>query len=194
MGLHAGNVSEKMKLSITLAVAEEAATFALELANTKDPMRRPPDLLASSDDAAAFLGPYLTEEEDPARIADDLIPFRDSLRSAFKDGTNRSNAPSAAEERLTAALAPRWHITNDDLWGTVICMAPEGPSEQRLAAWAALGYFALRRGVPDRLKVCESAPCEEIFRDGTKSGKQRFCSKRCANRFNVARHRSRQRA
>ncbi|CAN5565328.1 hypothetical protein BH24ACT15_BH24ACT15_09570 [soil metagenome] len=42
---------------------------------------------------------------------------------------------------------------------------------------------------PDRLGVCPD--CDDIFVDTTRNGRQRFCSKACANRVHVAEHRAR---
>lgn len=41
----------------------------------------------------------------------------------------------------------------------------------------------------ERLKSCASTPCEEIFVDHSKNGRQRFCSKQCSTRFHVKKHR-----
>lgn len=42
---------------------------------------------------------------------------------------------------------------------------------------------------PDRLGVCPD--CGDIFVDTTRNGRQRFCSRACANRVHVAEHRAR---
>ncbi|WP_089967947.1 CGNR zinc finger domain-containing protein [Lihuaxuella thermophila] len=41
----------------------------------------------------------------------------------------------------------------------------------------------------ERLNICASSPCEEIYVDTSKNGLQRFCSKRCSTRFHVKKHR-----
>ncbi|QVQ50110.1 CGNR zinc finger domain-containing protein [Spiractinospora alimapuensis] len=45
-----------------------------------------------------------------------------------------------------------------------------------------------------RLGRCERQGCEVTFIDTSRNGRRRFCSVTCANRVNVARHRSRHRS
>lgn len=181
-----------MKLNITSGATDDAADFALLLANSDDPARQPSDLLTDRDGASALLRAYLLEDEDSEGTAEELIAFRDVLRLSLLDAAADREVQEEHETQLSAALALPWRVTAVALEGSVASFAPEGPAAERLSAWAALGYFALLHGARDRLRTCASDPCEEIFRDDTKSGRQRFCSKRCANRFNVARHRARQ--
>ena len=180
-----------MKLDITSSIGAQATDFALMLANSYDPARHPSDLLTDRDGAARLLGPYLTKEEDPARIASELTPFRDVLRATLIGAVTGEPVAEECEVRLSESLELPWRVV--DAAFRAVSFQPDGTAAQRLSAWAALGYFALIQDVRSRLRVCDSAPCEEIFRDDTKAGQQRFCSKRCANRFNVARHRDRQR-
>lgn len=173
-------------------MAAQANDFALILANSYDPARQPSDQLADRAGAARLLGPFLTEEDDFVRIASELTPFRDVLRTNLISAVAGQPVPKESEVGLSEALKLPWRVADAALGA--VSLQPEGTAAQRLSAWAALGYFALIQDVRNRLRVCDSAPCEEIFRDDTKAGQQRFCSKRCANRFNVARHRDRQKS
>jgi hypothetical protein len=47
---------------------------------------------------------------------------------------------------------------------------------------------------PERIRSCQASPCIEVFVDTSRNGRRRYCSHRCANRVNAARHRRRQRA
>ncbi|WP_311256759.1 CGNR zinc finger domain-containing protein [Microbacterium sp. ARD32] len=42
-----------------------------------------------------------------------------------------------------------------------------------------------------RLGRCAASPCENVYADVTRNGRQRYCSVRCANRDAVRRHRAR---
>lgn len=46
----------------------------------------------------------------------------------------------------------------------------------------------------DRLGVCSSAPCTNVFVDASPNRSRRYCSDRCSSRANVAAYRARQRA
>jgi predicted RNA-binding Zn ribbon-like protein len=48
-------------------------------------------------------------------------------------------------------------------------------------------------GGGSRLRICDRAGCDTAFVDSSRNGRRRFCSVRCANLVNVARHRLRQR-
>jgi predicted RNA-binding Zn ribbon-like protein len=43
----------------------------------------------------------------------------------------------------------------------------------------------------ERLRVCESQPCTDVFVDRSKKGQQRFCNATCATRYHVANFRRR---
>lgn len=53
-----------------------------------------------------------------------------------------------------------------------------------------LAHLIAERGF-DRLRVCDAAPCADVFLDVSKPGGQRFCGTRCATRTRVAAHRLR---
>jgi predicted RNA-binding Zn ribbon-like protein len=65
--------------------------------------------------------------------------------------------------------------------------APQLQPVQHVEALVTRGIADLiAESAPDRLRKCDSPPCEEIFVDHSKSGQQRFCGRRCATRLNVA--------
>lgn len=63
----------------------------------------------------------------------------------------------------------------------------------RLGAACALGITALLQtyGI-ERLRACASSPCQDVYVDISRNKSRRFCSDRCANRYNIAAFRDRQ--
>lgn len=177
-----------MILDITSSASHHAADFTLRLANSYDPARQPADHLSELESAQALLGPYVSGGQDILLIAQNLQPFRDVLRKGLIAVAKGQASPDA---EIKQALALSWRVEVQSEKNVSVRLHPEGEVARQLKAWAALGYFALLQKQQDRLRVCHSLPCEEIFRDESKPGRQRFCCKRCANRFNVARHRQR---
>ena len=70
-----------------------------------------------------------------------------------------------------------------------------GPDDGVVVGWSAGFASALALCVGSeyagRLGVCEAAPCDRVFVDGSKNGTRRFCSTRCQSRVKAAAHRSR---
>ncbi|MES0881259.1 CGNR zinc finger domain-containing protein [Roseibium sp. SCP14] len=182
-----------MKIPLTLISLEEAMSFAIDLANTHDPMREPVDSLADADTATEFLQPLLEEKEDAVRIGRELRPHRDILRKAFLDFAAGLENDQSTWQGLETALESDWKLGQDGEGKLSAFPGQKQSAVKRLVSWSALGFFALMQGAPERVRVCQSAPCEEVFHDKTKAGRQRFCSKRCGTRFNVAQYRSRER-
>ena len=64
----------------------------------------------------------------------------------------------------------------------------------RVKALTAAGLaHMIDDGSGDRLRSCRRANCATTFIDASRNGRRKFCSVRCANQVNVARHRARQR-
>ncbi|HEX2620604.1 MAG TPA: CGNR zinc finger domain-containing protein, partial [Phototrophicaceae bacterium] len=64
---------------------------------------------------------------------------------------------------------------------------------QFLAVECALGIVELlqQHGL-DRMRACAADPCQDVFVDTSRNKSRRFCSERCANRYNIAAFRERQ--
>jgi len=168
--------------------------FALDFVNTYDPMRKPVDVLADRDAAAQFLKPYLGRGERADTVGQSLIVHRDLLRAAFKKTALKSDAGDMEEGDQITPPELSWSLARTEQGELVMKPDGQGSVVQRLTAFSTIGYLALQHHAPDRLRVCQAAPCEEIFQDVTKPGRQKFCSKRCNTRFNVAQHRARERS
>lgn len=180
-----------MKLIITAAQLDDAARFALRLANTVDPSREQSDRLTERDVVEPLLRSFLPAGEDAMHLASEITRFRDVLRLNLLLASKGEETSVEFESDLSGFLNLSWRISLNQHQNTVINCAAEGTAAQQVFAWAALGYFALREKDQKRFKICKAAPCEELYIDETKPARQRFCCKRCANRFNVAQFRSR---
>lgn len=182
-----------MKIPLTLDELSEAAAFAIDFVNSYDPMRDPVDLLVDHEKTARFLGGYLEEGEVTEEIGSALVTHRDRLRAAFRAAADGERLPGSQQAQLAGIPEVNWTMSLSEDGAPVLQIDRNIPVVRRLEVWSTLGFLALLKHVPDRIRVCQSAPCEEIFQDHTKAGRQKFCSKRCNTRFNVAQHRLRER-
>jgi hypothetical protein len=94
---------------------------------------------------------------------------------------NRLMAEGAAYPRMTNHDG-HWHLHFRD----------DGmPVHRVLQAWVSVGtaLHLTGRGIT-RLGRCAADDCATIFADTSRTGRQRYCSTRCANRDAVRRHRA----
>jgi len=106
----------------------------------------------------------------------------DQARAALLNGML---AAAAAYPRLTDH-AGGWHLHYRDAG------QPLGAVLESLFAVGTALHLA-GRGM-GRLRRCAAGDCVTIFADTSRTGRQRYCSNRCANRDAVRRHRSREAA
>ena len=176
----------------------DPAAFALAFVNTYDPMRTITDLLADPEYCRVFLSEWceMDWDLDWGKIARRLQLFRDDLRSTLIRFVSGELALKDFTLYLDHKLMHWPWIARPVADGQSFCVAfvpsPHLKPVQHVEAVVtrALADLIAELG-PDRLHQCESKPCEEIFADHSKSGRQRFCGKRCATRFNVAKFRKR---
>ncbi|MCC5575445.1 CGNR zinc finger domain-containing protein [Microtetraspora sp. AC03309] len=95
---------------------------------------------------------------------------------------NRMLAESAAYPRLTDHAGSGWHLHYRD---------DRQPLGSVLFALISVGtaLHLAGRGM-HRLRRCAVTGCSTIFADTSRTGRQRYCSQRCANRDAVRRHRA----
>ncbi|MFC9757709.1 CGNR zinc finger domain-containing protein [Streptomyces sp. NPDC056921] len=96
---------------------------------------------------------------------------------------NRMLAAAAAYPRLTDHAEDGWHLHYRDDRQTL------GPLLFSLVSVGTALHLA-GRGMR-RLRRCAVTGCAMIFADTSRTGRQRYCSQRCANRDAVRRHRAR---
>lgn len=176
----------------------DPAAFALAFVNSYDPVRAVPDLFANPEHARVFLSEWyeLDWDLDWGRLARTLQLYRDDLRAMLA----RFVAGEMAIAELTLYLDHKlahwpWiaHPVQDGKSFRVLFVpSPQLKVAQHVEAVVTRGLADLVATLgPRRLRQCEAPPCAEIFADHSKPGRQRFCSKRCATRFNVALFRKR---
>jgi predicted RNA-binding Zn ribbon-like protein len=166
------------------------AQVAAELVNTRPRETDPPEKLVAVEDLERLLA-QCPEPAPAAATAADLEPVR-ALRApllrAFEATTPEAFA--AAANPLLARARAGWHMGPDGGGGWAL--GPAG--DARLADWLgagaarALAELVIAYGV-DRLHVCAADDCTCAAVDVSRNGTRRFCSRTCANRTNVRRHR-----
>jgi hypothetical protein len=181
-----------------LRTDHDRKAFALAFVNTYYPVRPVVDLFADPEYARVFLSEWceMDWDLDWGKIARRLQLFRDDLRSSLI----RFIAGELPLHDLAHYLDHKlmhWPwiahpIADERSFRVVFVPSPNLQPVQHVEAVVtrALADLVAELG-PGRLRQCESRPCEEIFADRSKSGRQRFCGKRCATRFNVAMFRKR---
>jgi predicted RNA-binding Zn ribbon-like protein len=122
---------------------------------------------------------------------------RDSLRGLFEAAVTR-RPPTAADLRTVNRTLRTQYVY-------VLVPAADGislghrhvgdPIDGALARIAEGVARELSQGTPERLRICESAECREVFMDRSRTGRRRWCDMAtCGNRAKAARHRARRRA
>jgi predicted RNA-binding Zn ribbon-like protein len=133
-------------------------------------------------------------ELTPAVMAE-IGSLRPRLRRIFEardgavaaDEINTLLCEAGALPQITNHDGEEWHLHYTPI---------EAPLAVRLAAEAAMGLAIVMRDAGlERLKVCASETCEDVFIDTSRNRSRRFCDpSTCGNRTNVAAHRARRRA
>ncbi len=180
-------------VNVNMNAYEERMAQAVEdLINTFDTFLEQPEHLRTPHDLDEFLRQRGIDAADATeRDLAAVKALRETLRalwtsddlSALQDGLNRLIA--GQDLRVEYAV-------HDGILETRLRAAAGAPLADQLAAAAAVGLsWAIRTHGPDRMRACSAAPCKDVFIDTSKNATRRFCSERCANRFNVAQHRAR---
>ncbi|MFJ2743646.1 CGNR zinc finger domain-containing protein [Streptomyces sp. NPDC087440] len=162
----------------------DAVNLAADLANQRP---RSAEELADRCRAAGLVleRPVAADDLDRARSALDaweaVVDAADEQERA--DLLNRMLAEAAAYPRLTAHPGTGWHLHYRD---------DQQPLGSVLFTLFAVGtaFHLAHRGM-HRLGRCETTACDTAFADTSRTGLQRYCSQRCANRDAVRRHRAR---
>jgi hypothetical protein len=184
--------------STRLRSDHDPKAFALAFLNTYDPLRPIVDLFANPEHARVFLSEWceLDWDLDWGKMARRLQLYRGDLRSML----TRFIAGAVPLNELTHYLDHKlmhWPwiarpVAGERSFRLLFVPSPHLRPVQHVEAVVMRGLADLIAEFgPDRLRQCESRPCEEIFVDRSKSARQRFCGRRCATRFNVAMFRKR---
>ncbi|MEE1768740.1 CGNR zinc finger domain-containing protein [Streptomyces sp. JV185] len=163
---------------------EDVVNLAADLAN-----RRPADAgeLADRCRAAGLVVELPVTPQDLARTGEVLDAWEKAVDADDEheraELLNRMLAAAAAYPRLTDHAGDGWHLHfRDD-------RQPLGSLLFSLISVGTALHLA-GRGM-HRLRRCAVTGCTTIFADTSRTGRQRYCSQRCANRDAVRRHRAR---
>ncbi|MFJ3127912.1 CGNR zinc finger domain-containing protein [Streptomyces sp. NPDC086993] len=163
---------------------EDVVNLAADLAN-----RRPASAeeLADRCRAAGLVVDRPVTPRDLDRTRDVLDVWEEAVDADDEreraELLNRMLAAAAAYPRLTDHAGDGWHLHYRD----------DGqPLGSLLSALISVGtaLHLAGRGM-HRLRRCAVTECTTIFADTSRTGRQRYCSPRCANRDAVRRHRAR---
>jgi predicted RNA-binding Zn ribbon-like protein len=122
----------------------------------------------------------------------DLRWWTARLRPAFETS---AAAQAVVVDALLVDADCRPRLVSHDGQAPHIHHAPlDAPLDQRVMALTAAGLAQLiADGAGARLGHCHRDGCTVVFVDTSRNGRRRYCSVRCANVTNVARHRARRR-
>ena len=172
---------------------DAAVATAVDLVNTRSTIREDGEGLVRVRDLEEFLSAHEVAR-GPLSAADveEVRDVRERVRAVF----HAAGATAAARVLNDLIAEARVHpelTDHDGVWH--LHFAPESASiSRRLAASSAmsLGMVLVDYGA-ERLKVCDSDTCADVFVDTSRNLSRRYCCERCANRENVAAYRARQR-
>lgn len=176
--------------------------YAVRLVNTEEPARNK-DALTSVDAVRSLFGPGV---QSARRVTDaDVTRFRNvrgRLRAVFEaaDGGDHVLAVDLLNSLLmefpvSPQVSGHVHAGEDGHpnWHMHLADHPSNAS----AGYAAIASFGLAFHLtehgPDRLGLCQAAPCRNAYLDTSTNRSRRYCSDRCATRANVAAYRARKR-
>jgi hypothetical protein len=177
------------------AYSEATMKLAEDFINTYDTLLPEPEHLQTLADLRRFL----IDHEIPTRgLKDESLEEAKALRTQLREMWTDDN-PDRIARGLNALL------NGKPLSATFTPIGRDGmelelgeghdlPVLERLAAECALGigYGTAQYGV-ERLRACSAEPCRDVFVDTSRNATRRFCSDRCANRYNTLAYRSRTR-
>jgi len=162
----------------------DAVNLAADLAN------RPPANARELADRCRNAGVVLegpATEEDLDRTRDALAAWEEVVDATDEhtraESLNRMLASAAAYPRMTNHTGGGWHLHYRDDRQTLGAVLFSLISVGTALHLSGRGMHRRRR--------CAVDECVTIFADTSRTGRQRYCSQRCANRDAVRRHRAR---
>ena len=121
-----------------------------------------------------------------------LRPWVQLLRGIFEAATVTEKAQGADALLVAADCRPRL-VSHATGLAFHFHYAPVRTGlAARVKALTAAGLaHVIDDGAGSRLRACSRTSCGTVFLDTSRNGRRHFCSVRCANQVNVAKHRSR---
>lgn len=168
--------------------------LAEDLINTYDTFLKEPEHLQNIDDLLNFLRKHgIDGEADKAEADLDAVrTLRDQLRAAWTG--DDMNITIEILNGLLSTVRVTLHLQVDEMtYYSLYMVDPTLPLMDRLAFETALGISeAIQTYGFDQIRACAAEPCQDVFIDTSRNHSRRFCSDRCANRYNIQAYRARQ--
>jgi predicted RNA-binding Zn ribbon-like protein len=167
------------------------AQLAAELVNTRPRATDPAEKLTDMGDAERLLA--AAPDPPPAATARDLEELR-ALRARLVRAFEAETLQAFADTVNPLLAGTAWQVGRSagGEWG--LESAVTGPPAAWFAAHAARGLaeLATTYGI-ERLHLCSADDCLCAVADVSRNGARRYCSRTCATRTNVRRHRANRR-
>lgn len=171
------------------------AKLVEDFINTHDPFLDEPEHLREPDDLRRFLKSQGIEhgQQISGAILEQVRRLRSQLRDCWLSETaedlSESLNPLLAQTLVDIQIEP-----DEDNLALRFDIPPETSLVERLTIECARGLITLVQHYGlERMRFCAAGPCQDVFVDTSRNKSRRFCSDRCANRYNVAAFRDRQR-
>ncbi len=177
--------------------SDDPVSMAVDLVNTLDVVSGE-DHLTRPDDVTKFISQYEDEWCRPGREPEerDLHEVR-ALRARMREVFTAPDATAAATRLngLLADVGAKPRVSVHDTTPPHLHFEPETDSPARwLGAVAGMGLaVAIIEGGFERLGVCGSSTCDDVFVDTSRNRSRHHCSETCTTRENVAAFRRRKR-
>lgn len=162
--------------------------------NTYDLYLEEPEHLRDTSDLQRFLVSHGIETGQPIthQTLEQVRQLRTHLRECWAADSLEEMA-----QRLNPLLARAQVVVQVEPEGQRLSLQfdvpVEAPLVQRLAVNCAAGMIVVVQNYGlERMRSCAAEPCRDVFVDVSRNKSRRFCSERCANRYNVAAFRERQ--
>ncbi|MFD2046061.1 CGNR zinc finger domain-containing protein [Ornithinibacillus salinisoli] len=169
-------------------------TFTLDIINSYDPFFEVPEQLSSPNDLNSLFKKHDLFSFKTSTFEDVLAirTYRDELRALIQEENDSRLVEFLVQYESNSPMQLRLSTLGNGRFTFVYEQPDKAPLINQIFAICS---FSLGKELVDygreRLKSCIAKPCEEIFIDRSKNGRQRFCGKKCSNRFHVQKHRQR---
>lgn len=172
----------------------ETGLLAIDLANTWDPYLADPERLPDRHALSRFFGEHGLEEPVSRATLERCLALRARLLEIF--AAPDTNELIARLNAFLSEVAAGAMVVNREGggWKIALKFRSRPRVDERLAGVIAAELVDLvTTHGPERIRSCQASPCIEVFLDTSRNGRRKYCSHRCANRVNAARHRRRER-
>jgi predicted RNA-binding Zn ribbon-like protein len=172
------------------------AQLVEDFINTYDLYLEEPEHLRTPADLVGFLKAHGMEIEASGTPSEQMLESVRLLRANLRDCWTADTLEELAQglNPLLGNSSVELQAKPEDERLSLQLKLPSNASlPQYLAVECAWGIAAIEQNFGmDRMRSCAAEPCRDVFVDTSRNKTRRFCSDRCANRYNIAAFRGRQ--